>query len=62
MFSKICALLRKKPVESKLPDFPVEVPAKKQLVKKATTRKPAAKKTVAKPATKVAKKTPIKKK
>jgi len=59
MFAKICALLRKKPVESKLPEFPVEIPAKakKELVKKATTRKPAAKK-----ATVVAKKATIKKK
>jgi len=59
MFAKICALLRKKPVETKLPEFPVEIPvkAKKELVKKATTRKPVAKK-----ATIVAKKTTIKKK
>ena len=60
MFSKICALLKRKPVEAKLPDFPVQIPVvkpKKELVKKATTRKPVAKK-----ATVVAKKTPIKKK
>jgi len=57
MFSKICALLRKKPVEPKLPAFPVEASVKKELVKKATTRKPAAKK-----ATVVAKKTAPKKK
>jgi len=59
MFARICALLRKKPVESKLPEFPVEVPVKpkKELVKKATTRKPAAKK-----APVVAKKTAPKKK
>lgn len=55
----MCALLRKKPVESKLPEFPVEIPAKakKELVKKATTRKPAAKKAAV-----VAKKATIKKK
>ena len=46
MFSKLCALLRKKPVETKLPDFPVEIPVKtpakkkKPTVAKATTRKP----------------------
>jgi len=59
MFAKICALLRKKPVESKLPEFPVQIPVKekKELVKKATTRKPVAKKTIP-----VAKKTTIKKK
>jgi len=57
MFAKICALLRKKPVETTLPSFPVEVSVKKELVKKATTRKPVAKK-----ATTVAKKTPTKKK
>jgi hypothetical protein len=57
MFKKICALLRKKPVETKLPDFPIEVPTKKELVKKASTRKPVAKK-----ATIVAKKTTTKKK
>ena len=33
MFSKICTLLRKKPVETKLPEFPVEIPVK---AKKAT--------------------------
>lgn len=63
MLKKLCALLRRKPVEvapiveSKLPDFPVEVPKKKELVKKATTRKPVAKKV-----TTVAKKTTNKKK
>ena len=60
MFSKICALLKRKPVEAKLPDFPEQIPVvkpKKELVNKATTRKPVAKK-----ATVVAKKTPIKKK
>ena len=59
MLKRICALLRKKPIEAKLPDFPVEVPAKvkKPAIAKATTRKPAAKK-----ATTVAKKTTVKKK
>ena len=64
IFRKICALLSRKPIEAKLPDFPVDVPAKpkKPAVKKATARKPAVKKTVAKIATKVAKKPTTKKK
>jgi len=37
MFKMICALLKKKPVE---PSFPVKQEVKKELVKKATTRKP----------------------
>ena len=65
IFRKICALLSRKPVETALPPFPVEVPVvakKKPTVKKATTRKPAAKKTVAKITTKVVKKPTTKKK
>jgi len=41
MFKMICALLKKKP---KTPDFPVAPEIKKELVKKATTRKPKVKK------------------
>jgi hypothetical protein len=37
MFKTICALLKRKPVE---PNFPVKPEIKKELVKKATTRKP----------------------
>jgi len=53
MFKQIAALLRKKPVETKLPPFPVETPVKKEpvkkeLIKKATTRKLAAKKVAVK--------------
>lgn len=66
MLKRIAALLTRKPiepvlasVESLLPEFPVK---RKPQVKKATTRKPAAKKVAAKVATKVAKKTPTKKK
>ena len=48
MFSKLCALLRKKPETVPVPDFPVS--KKKPTVKKATTRpvKKVAKKTVKK--------------
>ena len=44
MFSKLCALLRKKPETVPVPDFPVS--KKKPTVKKATTR--SVKKTVKK--------------
>ena len=41
MFKMICALLKKKPIET---NFPVTPEIKKELVKKATTRKPRVKK------------------
>jgi len=37
MFKTICALLKRKHIE---PNFPVKPEIKKELVKKATTRKP----------------------
>ena len=60
MFTKICALLRRKPVEPVLAQEPIAKPRRKPTIKKVTAKKVVTKKVASKVTKPVAKKAAVK--